>query len=123
MSSSRRKGFVDAASFQIRHRGVPLRLPALKPAATISPMPDRTALKVGDRIRLLRVPQVDLDQREWELRDGAEDAGITADTIERIIRTNPVVTIARRHFTVSVGPHTPTSPPHGAGSGGVGHSP
>ena len=56
-------------------------------------MPDRTALRIGDEIRLLRVPRVDLDQRECELREGAEDAGITADTIERIIRTNPVVVI------------------------------
>lgn len=57
-------------------------------------MPDRTRLKIGDRIRLLRVPQGDLDQRERELRDGAEGAGWTADTIERIIAQDPVVTIS-----------------------------
>ena len=45
-------------------------------------MPDRARLKIGDRVRLLRVPQGDLDQRERELRDGAEGAGWTADTIE-----------------------------------------
>jgi hypothetical protein len=48
-------------------------------------MPDRTQLKIGDRIRLLRIPQGDLEHRERELRAGAEDAGWTADTIERII--------------------------------------
>ena len=57
-------------------------------------MPDRTRLKIGDRIRLLRVPQGDLDQRERELRNGAEGAGWTADTIERIIAHDPVVTIS-----------------------------
>lgn len=57
-------------------------------------MPDRTQLKIGDRIRLLRVPQGDLEQRERELREGTEDAGWTADTIERIIAQYPVVTIS-----------------------------
>ena len=57
-------------------------------------MPDRTRLKIGDRVRLLRVPQGDLDQRERELRDGEEGAGWTADTIERIIAQGPVVTIS-----------------------------
>lgn len=57
-------------------------------------MPDRTKLKVGDRVRLLRVPQSDLDQRERELREHAEDAGLTADTLERILSLDPVVTIA-----------------------------
>jgi hypothetical protein len=57
-------------------------------------MPDRTALKIGDRIRLLRVPAGDLEQRERELREGAEDAGWTADTIERILAQDPVVTIS-----------------------------
>lgn len=57
-------------------------------------MPDRTTLKIGDRIRLLRVPQGDVDQRERELHEGLEDAGWTADTIERIIAQDPVVTIS-----------------------------
>jgi hypothetical protein len=57
-------------------------------------MPDRTKLKIGDRIRLLRVPRGDVEQRERELREGAEDAGWTADTIERIIAQDPVVTIS-----------------------------
>jgi len=57
-------------------------------------MPDRAQLKIGDRIRLLRVPQGDLEQRERELREGAEDAGWTADTIERIIAQDPVVVIS-----------------------------
>ncbi len=56
-------------------------------------MPDRTKLKVGDRIRLLRVPDADLAQRERELAAGAEMAGWTADTIERIIELEPVVVI------------------------------
>jgi hypothetical protein len=57
-------------------------------------MPDRTKLKIGDRIRLLRVPQGDVEQRERERREGAEHAGCTADTIERIIAQDPVVTIS-----------------------------
>lgn len=57
-------------------------------------MPDRKKLKIGDRIRLLRVPQLDLEQRERELRDKVEHAGWTANTIERIIAQDPVVTIS-----------------------------
>ncbi len=57
-------------------------------------MPDRTKLRVGDRIRLLSVPTADLAQRERELRDGLADAGSTADTIERIVTQQPVVTIS-----------------------------
>ena len=57
-------------------------------------MPHHTTLMIGDRIRLLRVPQGDLDQRERELREGKDDAGYTADTIERIIAQDPVVTIS-----------------------------
>jgi hypothetical protein len=57
-------------------------------------MPDRTKLKIGDRIRLLRVPAGDLEQRERELREGVEDAGWTADTIERILGQDPVVSIS-----------------------------
>lgn len=50
-------------------------------------------LRVGDRIRLLRVPTADLRQREDELRRGAEMAGWTADTLERILALDPIVTI------------------------------
>ena len=57
-------------------------------------MPDGTNLKIGDRIRLLRVPAPDLAQRQRELRKRADDAGWTADTIERIIAQDPVVTIS-----------------------------
>jgi hypothetical protein len=57
-------------------------------------MPERTKLKIGDRIRLLRVPQCDLKQRERELREGRRDAGWTADTIERIIAQDPIVTVS-----------------------------
>jgi hypothetical protein len=56
-------------------------------------MPDRTQLKIGDRIGLLRIPQGDLEQRERELRAGAEDAGWTAVRFERIVAQDPVVTI------------------------------
>jgi hypothetical protein len=58
-------------------------------------MPDRTKLKVGDRIRLLCVPAADLKQRERELRECAGYAGWTADTIERILRQDPFVRIDR----------------------------
>lgn len=58
-------------------------------------MPDHTKLRVGDRIHLLTVPECDRAQRERELATGAEMAGWTADTIERIIAKDPVVTIDR----------------------------
>lgn len=58
-------------------------------------MPDWKSLKAGDRIRLLRVPGADARQREQELRNGAQLAGWTADTIERIIASNPIVIIDR----------------------------
>ena len=57
-------------------------------------MPDRTRLNVGDHIRLLCVPAGDLEQRERELRERVEDAGWTADTIQRIIAQDPVVAIS-----------------------------
>lgn len=57
-------------------------------------MPDHTRLQIGDRIRLLRVPAADLAQRERERREGVEDAGWTADTIERILAQDPVVVIS-----------------------------
>lgn len=50
-------------------------------------------LRVGNRVRLLRVPESDLRQRERELRNGAEMAGWTADTLERILALDPIVTI------------------------------
>lgn len=58
-------------------------------------MPDRSLLRAGDRIRLLTVPSCDLAQRQRELAAHAEMAGWTADTIERIIVTDGVVTIDR----------------------------
>lgn len=58
-------------------------------------MPDRTKLRVGDRIRLLCVPSDDLERRERELRDGVDEAGLTADTIERILVLDPAVTISQ----------------------------
>jgi hypothetical protein len=58
-------------------------------------MPDWRSLKVGDRVRLLRVPAPDLEQRSSELFSNAEMAGWTADTIEKIISLDPIVTIDR----------------------------
>lgn len=58
-------------------------------------MPDRNRLKIGDQIRLLRLPRADLEQRVREISEGAEMPGWTADTIERIIASDPVVTIKR----------------------------
>ena len=56
-------------------------------------MPDRHALQVGDHIRLTRVPASDLAQREREILDHVE-SGWTANTLERIIALNPIVTIS-----------------------------
>jgi hypothetical protein len=58
-------------------------------------MPDTNRLRIGDRIRILRVPEADLRQREREIVEGTEMAGWTADTIERIIESQPIVTISR----------------------------
>jgi hypothetical protein len=58
-------------------------------------MPDRTSLRVGDRLRILAVPECDLAQRDHEVSQNAAMAGWTADTIERIIATNPIVTVER----------------------------
>jgi hypothetical protein len=52
-------------------------------------------LRPGDRVRLLRVPEADLQQRERELRDGTYEPGWTAVTLERILQQDPVVTIDR----------------------------
>jgi hypothetical protein len=62
------------------------------PAKHMTPNPPRN-LRVGDRIRILCVPEADLKQRDDEIARGAEMAGHTADTIEQIIATNPVVQI------------------------------
>ena len=53
------------------------------------------ALKPGDRVRLLHVPAADVEQRERELQGDVELPGWTADTIERILGADPVVTIDR----------------------------
>jgi hypothetical protein len=57
-------------------------------------MPHPSELKVGDLIRILRVPENDLRDREQELATGSEIAGWTANTIERIIESQPVVEIS-----------------------------
>ena len=58
-------------------------------------MPDRTKLRVGERVRVLTVPVGDLEQREREIIAGSEDAGCTANTIERIIKEHPIVAISK----------------------------
>jgi len=58
-------------------------------------LPDPDTLHVGDLIRILRVPNGDLKQRENEVASGAEMAGWTADTIERIIAQSPIVRISQ----------------------------
>jgi hypothetical protein len=58
-------------------------------------MPNHRDLRVGDKIRLLTVPACDLAQRAREMNRHAEEAGWTADTIERIIQQSPIVTINR----------------------------
>jgi len=57
-------------------------------------MPDHRKLRIGDRIRILRVPDCDRIQREREMRDQVDDAGWTANTIERIIAFAPVQMIS-----------------------------
>ena len=56
-------------------------------------MPDRKKLKVGDKIRILRVPLDDVNQRRREIANNINDAGWTANTIELIIAQNPIVEI------------------------------
>jgi len=56
-------------------------------------MPDHKNLKIGDQIRILRVPKGDLAQKEREIAKGIDDAGWTADTIALIIAQCPIVTI------------------------------
>jgi hypothetical protein len=52
-------------------------------------------MRIGQGIRLLRVPEGDLIQREHERQSGEiEDPGWTADTIERILARDPIVTIS-----------------------------
>jgi hypothetical protein len=59
-------------------------------------VPDKRTLKPGHWIRLLSVPEGDRRQREQELLNPEADMpGWTADTIERILRTDPVVRIDR----------------------------
>lgn len=56
-------------------------------------MPDRSTLKIGDRIRVIAIPAADLRQRDDERRRGLIDAGWTADAIQLIISARLVVTI------------------------------
>ncbi len=56
-------------------------------------MLDRKKLKIGDKIRLLRVPQGDLDQRRREIANNIDNPGWTANIIELIIAQNPIVEI------------------------------
>jgi len=56
-------------------------------------MPDRSRLRVGDRIRIVGVPDGDGRQRGRELAAKFPYAGWTADTLERLVRSNQVVVI------------------------------
>ena len=58
-------------------------------------MPDPRKLKPGDKIRLLVVPDADLEQRRCEIEKVLSDAGWTASTIENILAQDPIVTIDR----------------------------
>ena len=58
-------------------------------------MPNPITLRVGDRIRIMRVPASDLRQRENEIASGAEMAGWTADSIERVIAQTPIVQVSQ----------------------------
>jgi hypothetical protein len=57
-------------------------------------MKDFRNLKVGDRIRIQRVAEGDLAQAKAERTQRIEDAGITANTLEKVIKQCPVQTIA-----------------------------
>ena len=57
-------------------------------------MPDPKTLQIGDRIRILRVPQSDLQLRGTEIATSIEMPGWTADSIQRIIKQTPVVRIS-----------------------------
>ncbi len=63
------------------------------PVSTSMMPPPPNNLQVGDRIRIIRVPESDLRQRDDEIARSVEMAGHTADTIERVIATNPIVKI------------------------------
>jgi len=58
-------------------------------------LPDPRHLRVGDLVRILRVPDGDRMQRDNEIASGADMAGWTADSIERVIAQTPVVQISR----------------------------
>lgn len=56
-------------------------------------MPDHNTLKPGDTIRIIAVSKADFEQREREGKQGVEQAGWTANCLEKVIKNNPVVTI------------------------------
>jgi hypothetical protein len=56
-------------------------------------MQERKNLKIGDKIRLLRVPEGDIEQRRFEIAKEINNPGWTADTIELIIAQYPIVEI------------------------------
>ncbi len=58
-------------------------------------MPDPKTLSVGDRIRILRVPDGDLRLREEKRARNEESTDCTADAIELIIEQTPIVPITR----------------------------
>lgn len=56
-------------------------------------MPDIKHLKIGDKIRLLKVPEGDLEQRKREIAQGIDNPGWTANIIELIIAQHTIVEI------------------------------
>ena len=52
------------------------------------------ALRVGNKIKLIKIPQIDIEQRERELQNKSDMPGLTADTLEKILENNPVVRIS-----------------------------
>lgn len=56
-------------------------------------MPDRNNLKIGDSLRLLRVPEADLAQRAHEGPRAAGELLPTATILEYLLRHNPIVII------------------------------
>jgi hypothetical protein len=51
-------------------------------------------LKVGDKIKLVKVPKLDIEQRKRECHQ-RQKGEWTADTLEKIIASNPIVTISK----------------------------
>lgn len=58
-------------------------------------MPDRKQLKIGDQIRLLKVPDLDMKQMEEDCSKGVEEPDFTVKVLRHLLSTHPVVTITQ----------------------------